>query len=803
MTGAPAGAADLPMRHALRMPRAVGPALVAALALLLTSGGSPASAPGGGRPLPPREPAGVVPQGLLGTAPAGRSLRTGEGHGWLVRLEAGDFALLRIEQLGADVEVALFDPTGRFLFEIDTMTPSGWDGEEQLFLHARATGLHRLELRAIDDAGPEAAYRARVVERRPATRTDLLRVRAAERFQGATALRLAGRHRQALPLIEEAEELFGRLGDERFEAESRAQRCALRFNLGDYEVTLAAAERRGDPAGAARALTAIGKIHEKTGDPDEAIRRYRLALARARAAGDRELTGDLYYNLAWLTGERVPEDRIPHLERALAEYRAAGNRRAQIVTLLALAGAERGEGKLHAGLQRLETARILFAELRERLPDPELRLSFMAHRYRLFDAAVDLLMELHLQHPGQGWDLRALEMSEQARARGLLDLLSPAAGTAEVLSAGEIQSRLLDSGTVLLEYKLGDERSHLWVVEHDRVESFELPPRERLESLARAFHDRLDRPPGIAAAAALERTGVELSRALLCPARERLDGRRWIVAAEGELLYLSFAALGLEACGGDAAGRAPAAGRPVVVAPSASALAALRERSRPPPEHTLAVIADPVFDACDTRLDGHRRGHDCPAGYPRLLHGAREARAILGLVPPGERIAVTGFDVRRERVEEAIASARYVHFATHADTAANPPRLVLSRVDRHGRPLAPGHLSAEDASRLSLAADLVVLGACDTNAGRSFRGEGLVGLAHAFFEAGAGAVVVTLWPVDDEATAALMGRFYRHLLAGGSTPAAALAAAQREMSSQPRWRPPYYWAGFTLLGDGI
>jgi CHAT domain-containing protein len=55
--------------------------------------------------------------------------------------------------------------------------------------------------------------------------------------------------------------------------------------------------------------------------------------------------------------------------------------------------------------------------------------------------------------------------------------------------------------------------------------------------------------------------------------------------------------------------------------------------------------------------------------------------------------------------------------------------------------------------------------------------------------------------VDDEATGELMKRFYRTLLDGRRSPAAALAEAQRSMGSDPRWGSPYYWAGFTFNGD--
>jgi CHAT domain-containing protein len=75
-------------------------------------------------------------------------------------------------------------------------------------------------------------------------------------------------------------------------------------------------------------------------------------------------------------------------------------------------------------------------------------------------------------------------------------------------------------------------------------------------------------------------------------------------------------------------------------------------------------------------------------------------------------------------------------------------------------------------------------------------------LSRAFLAAGASRLVISLWSVDDRATAELMARFYRRMLGPEHmAPAAALRAAQLEMRAQPRWRSPYFWAGFVLQGE--
>jgi CHAT domain-containing protein len=126
--------------------------------------------------------------------------------------------------------------------------------------------------------------------------------------------------------------------------------------------------------------------------------------------------------------------------------------------------------------------------------------------------------------------------------------------------------------------------------------------------------------------------------------------------------------------------------------------------------------------------------------------------------------------------------------------------IVLSGVDAQGRP-RDGLLRTPEIYRLHLPAELVVLSACRTALGPEIRGEGLVGLPHGFLTAGARSVLVSLWEVEDRATAELMRRFYRGLLREQLPPAAALRAAQTALRREPGWDSPYFWAGFVLQGD--
>ena len=149
-----------------------------------------------------------------------------------------------------------------------------------------------------------------------------------------------------------------------------------------------------------------------------------------------------------------------------------------------------------------------------------------------------------------------------------------------------------------------------------------------------------------------------------------------------------------------------------------------------------------------------------------------------------------------------MSRSRVVHFATHGFSMRAYPQLsglALSQSTVRGSD-KDGLLRAYEIDDLKLDADLVVLSACQRALGKDVRGEGLVGLAQAFLAGGSSAVLVSLWEVDDRATAELMGQFYRYLV-DGLPPAAALKMAQTRMIEREAWRSPFYWAGFVLEGE--
>ena len=206
--------------------------------------------------------------------------------------------------------------------------------------------------------------------------------------------------------------------------------------------------------------------------------------------------------------------------------------------------------------------------------------------------------------------------------------------------------------------------------------------------------------------------------------------------------------------------------REVSAAPSATLL-----------HHCLTAPAPPLRRALLLGL---------PDDYaPRV---ADEVAAIAPLF--ADAVTLLGEDATRTRLQHHAPSADLLHLACHGRFRGDSPFFSALH-------LADGWMTVRDAYALRLNCSLVTLSACETGLSALMPGDDLVGLARGFFMAGAPALVVSLWMVDDAATAELMTEFYRALLAG-MRPAAALRHAQRTLlASHPH---PFYWAPFVLLG---
>jgi CHAT domain-containing protein len=426
------------------------------------------------------------------------------------------------------------------------------------------------------------------------------------------------------------------------------------------------------------------------------------------------------------------------------------------------------------------------------------------------------------------------------------------------LTLPDVQQKVLDDNTVLLEYSLGTDTSYLFAVTRSGLSLFKLSSRADLNKLATDFRAQLipaklqRRIVGIDVAEPQRGLGLvqgpsenvvafaaasnALYKAAVEPAASLVADKRLLIVADGALNYVPFEALVKSTDGADYSALSYLVKtNEIVYAPSASVIAAIRQQGARAPSKTVLLVADPVFNASDPRAKGAAsssaadgtRGlglglesavndvagsagaSPAPAGGLHLarLAGTRtEAEEIAKIARAGGNQPDVWIDLNANEDNiraRDISNYRVVHIATHGLLDAERPQftgVVLSLV---GNKSNDGFLRTDEIFNLKFGGSLVMLSACETGLGKEKRGEGVIGLTRAFMYAGAPTVGVSLWSVADKSTADLMTDFYRRLLAPTpNTPApAALRAAQLAMIKGNKYSAPFYWAPFVLVGE--
>jgi tetratricopeptide (TPR) repeat protein len=295
------------------------------------------------------------------------------------------------------------------------------------------------------------------------------------------------------------------------------------------------------------------------------------------------------------------------------------------------------------------------------------------------------------------------------------------------------------------------------------------------------------------------RPAVDLYSALLEAGLTSLPPavRRLVIVPDDALHQLPFAALRR------AAGEPPLSARyEISVVPSATLWLHWRTHRPPAAAEPLLALADPQRpgDSGGARQRATERAAIFADGLRlgALPFARQEGQSAVRHLDRGSLLRV-GNEASEGFIKHAdLRRFAILHFATHAVLDDQHP-------ERSGVLLAPqpanedGLLQIREIVTLPLDGRIVVLSSCRSATGQMLRGEGVMGMARAFFQAGAHTVVASLWPVRDDDGAALFDRFYVHLGQGQSV-AAALRAAQRDRIESGA--PAYAWAGLIALGDG-
>lgn len=444
------------------------------------------------------------------------------------------------------------------------------------------------------------------------------------------------------------------------------------------------------------------------------------------------------------------------------------------------APAEQAFAEAIAVIEKLRTQAAINAEIKQR---------FFENKVTPYLAMVDIFV-------AQNRPIEALAYAERTKARVLLDLiasrmnesLKPSAiNAAQPISMAETETLLPHAKTALLEFIISGEKVYLFALHHPSPHT---PPELRVFPLAiskaqltalvtRFRWEVAERKLGFTASA------TALHQQLLQPAQTILAGKTsLVIVPDGVLWELPFQALM------PAKGRYLLEDHTIAYAPS---LTALREITKRKPAatkaaQTLLAFGNPTLAAT--------------ANLPPLPNTEKQVRELGALFGAPHSKIYLSTEASEQRFKAEAANYDIISLATHGifdDQQPMASRVLLAQAGNED-----GALEAHEIMRLQLKAELVVLSACETARGHIGPGEGVIGLTWAFLNAGAPTIVVSQWQVREDSTAELMKDFYRHIktATGNLTRAEALRQAALSVMKDPRYRHPFYWAGFVLIGNG-
>lgn len=620
-----------------------------------------------------------------------------------------------------------------------------------------------------------------------------------------------------------------------------------------YEKTLAEWKSLGNAPGVQGVLTRIGELYLDSSDPEYAARCFREALAASPGplidrswilAGlgnalaeqgeideairireealrlDRQMRSPLSIAadlraLARFLLERDRARAFAYLQESLALYEESAADMAWN-GYMGFARAYHQSGDLDRAIDCYTKAMDRLESVRRRLTSQELKVSLISAHESLYAAAMEAAMARYARDPEKGDDRRAFEILERARARTMAEAIAnasalerPGAGAlAPPLNAGQTLTlsatqSLLDSDTALIGYFFGEQHVFVLTVTRRGLHADRLPV--SVEALSESVRNYVELLSNGSDRIHWEPISRRLYSDLLAPILARLPERvtRLIVIPDGVLHYLPFETL-LQPTPSSGLRRFLLEDYTLSYVPSASVLG---ELARDPPQlgdppSDLLVFADPAVPPDMRSGHGAARAvyEEDRAACGPLPYSEVEARMIAQYARLGSEV-LTGSAASEDRLKNGPANRfRILHFATHGVISERRPghaALVLAAGPGGGE---DGLLQAGEIYSMRLPCDLVVMSACRTARGKIAEGEGVQGLARAFFCAGARTVVASLWTVDDRATASLMADFYRHL-AGGQSKAGALRAAKLDALRSDPAGNPRLWAPFVLLGD--
>jgi CHAT domain-containing protein/Flp pilus assembly protein TadD len=255
--------------------------------------------------------------------------------------------------------------------------------------------------------------------------------------------RLAKDYPKALEFYNQELSIWREQGDSFREVAALTSIIRTYEELGDYPKGLEAANQalvvsrqQNSSFGEASALAMMGRVYLAAGDYAKALDVSTQSLERWKKLGVHPAEANVLGNIGKIyKGLKQPQKAIDIYNQQLLLRRQLGDRTGEAETLYNTAQAERdrplggtegNRGNLNEARKQIEAALKIVEDIRTKVTSPELRTSYFASVQKYYQFYIDVLMQLHKQQPGKGYDALALQASERARARSLLELLTEA-----------------------------------------------------------------------------------------------------------------------------------------------------------------------------------------------------------------------------------------------------------------------------------------------------------------------------------------------------------------------------------------
>ena len=613
------------------------------------------------------------------------------------------------------------------------------------------------------------------------------------------------------------------VGDRAGEGRACCNLANVFYHLGDFKkavqynkLHLTIAKEMGDKTGEGRAYNNLGTAYQRIGAFEKAVEYHNLALGIAEEVGEKAAEGRANSNLGSAFQSRGEyHNAISYYNRYLRIAKDVGDKKMEGDAYYALGNSYELQSLISEALEHYQSSVRLFNDVRSLLQSKdEWKIGFRNEQHLAYNGLWRTLLK-------EERNVEALFAAEEGRAQALTDLMKFQYGV-RANQSGSHGQQMKDSDMLncipsnVVFQALDRSTITSWVLVEGRVVGFK---RNELERDAAGFFrssiQRTYNSIGVRAGVSCENRSLDALREdaypversheeisppstpqggslstlydiVIKPIANLIQGNELIIVPDGPLWLAPYAAF--------------------MDTDSKYLCESFRIRLIPS-LNSLKMIADCPHDY-------HRRSGALLVGNPwvkevtdskgkQLLEDLPSAKQEVEMI--GEIFKVTpltGKEATKAAVLKRLSSVALVHIAAHGRMETGEIALTP---DPERTSLIPTEddyvLTMKDVLSVQLRARLVVLSCCHSGRGE-IKAEGVVGIARAFMGAGARAVLVSLWAIDDEATLEFMRSFYHHLVEGSSA-SESLNQAMKDLRESDKYSDMKYWAPFVLIGDDV